>query len=58
VLHIAYFSLIVGQLYKMGPGEIPRRCVMEAEHPMMLEEYHEGIARGNYARKAITQKVL
>jgi hypothetical protein len=24
------FSLIAGQVYKMGPGEILRRCVMEA----------------------------
>jgi hypothetical protein len=25
------FSLIAGQLYKMGPDEILRRCFMEAE---------------------------
>jgi hypothetical protein len=25
------FSLIAGQLYKMGPDEILRRCIMEAE---------------------------
>jgi hypothetical protein len=30
VVHVVDFSLIVGQLYKMGPDEILRRCVMEA----------------------------
>jgi hypothetical protein len=31
VVRAADFSLIAGQLYKMGPDEILRRCVMEAE---------------------------
>jgi hypothetical protein len=31
VVCAADFSLIVGQLYKMGPDEILRRCVMEVE---------------------------
>jgi hypothetical protein len=30
VVHAVDFQLIVGQLYKMGPDEILRRCVMEA----------------------------
>jgi hypothetical protein len=54
MVHAADFSLVVGQLYKMGPDEILRKCVMEAECPMILEEAHEGIARRNYARKATT----
>jgi hypothetical protein len=57
-VHAVDFSLIAGQLYKMGPDEILRRCVMEAELPMILEEAHEGIAGGHYAGKATTQKVL
>jgi hypothetical protein len=32
----AYFQLIVGQLYKMGPDEISKRCVMESERPLIL----------------------
>jgi hypothetical protein len=51
VVHAAYFFLIAGQLYKMGPNEILRRCVMEEEFPMILEEAHEGIAGGHYAGK-------
>jgi hypothetical protein len=52
VVRAACFSLIDGQLYKMGPDEILRRCVMEAEIPMILAEAHEVIAGGHYAGKA------
>jgi hypothetical protein len=31
VVHTSYFSLIVGHLYKMGPDEILRICIMEVE---------------------------
>jgi hypothetical protein len=58
VVCAADFSLIVGQLYKMGPDEILRRCVMEAERPLILAEAHEGIAGGHYAGKETAQKVL
>jgi hypothetical protein len=58
VVHAADFSLIVGHLYKMGHNEILRRCVMEAEFPLILTEAHEGIVGGHYAGKAIVQKVL
>jgi hypothetical protein len=42
----------------MGPNKILRRCVMEEEHPMILEEAHEGIAGEHYAGKETVQKVL
>jgi hypothetical protein len=58
VVHVVDFSLIVGQLYKMGPNEILRRCVMETERPLILTESHEGITVGHYTGKATTQKVL
>jgi hypothetical protein len=54
VVRAADFSLIVGQLYKMGPDEILRRCVMEVERPLILEEAHEGITGGHYAGKETT----
>jgi hypothetical protein len=53
-----YFSLIVGKLYKMGPDEILRRCVMEVERPLILADAHEGIIGGHYTRKETMQKVL
>jgi hypothetical protein len=52
------FSLIAEQLYKMGPDEISRRCVMEAEGPLILVESHEDIAGGHYAGKETMKKVL
>jgi hypothetical protein len=58
VVHVADFSLIVGQIYKMGPDEILWICVMEAEQPLILVESHEGITGGHYAGKETTQKVL
>jgi hypothetical protein len=42
----------------MGPDEILRRYVMEAERTLVLAKSHEGIARGHYAGKATMQKVL
>jgi hypothetical protein len=58
VVRAADFSLIAGHLYKMGPDEILRRCVMEVERPLILAEAHEGIEGGHYAGKETTQKVL
>jgi hypothetical protein len=58
VVCAANFSLIARQLYNMGPDEIPRRCVMEEERPLILAEAHEGIPGGHYAGKETTQKVL
>jgi hypothetical protein len=43
VVCVVNFSLIAGQLYKMGQDEILRRCVMETERPLILAEAHEGI---------------
>jgi hypothetical protein len=58
VFHAADFQLIAGQLYKMGLDEIMRRCVMEAEIPLILTKAHEGIEGGNYAGKETMHKVL
>jgi hypothetical protein len=58
VVHVADFSLIAGQLYKMGPDEILRRCVIETEQPLILAESHAGIVGGHYTGKATVQKVL
>ena len=42
----------------MGPNEILRRCVMEAERPLILAKAHGGIIGGHYAGKSTSQKVL
>jgi hypothetical protein len=58
VVCAADFPLIVFQLYKIGPDEILRRCIMEIEHSMILARAHEGIVGGHYAGKETVQKVL
>jgi hypothetical protein len=58
VVRTVDFSLITGQLYKLGPDEILRRCVMDIERPLILVEAHEDIAGGNYVGRATAQKVL
>ena len=58
VVRAVDFSLVAGQLYKMGPDEILRTCVMEEEHPLILAKSHEGIVGEHYAMKATAQKVL
>jgi hypothetical protein len=58
VVHVVYFSLIVGNLYKMGPDGILRRCVMEAERTLILIEAHEGIAGGHYVGKQLRRIFL
>ena len=40
VVRAADFTLIAGQLYKMGPDEILRRCVLDHENPLILAEAH------------------
>jgi hypothetical protein len=58
VVCAADFSLIDGQLYKMGPDEILKRCVIDTEWPLILAEAHAGITGGHYAGKETMQKVL
>ena len=48
------FTLIVGQLYKMGLDEILCRCLLEHEKPLILVEAHSRAARGHYAGKTTT----
>jgi len=58
VVRTADYRLIVSHLYKLGADRILRGCMMEHERPIILEEAHEGIARGHYAGKATMQNVL
>ena len=58
VVHATDFTLIVGQLYKLGPDEILPRYVLEHERRRILEEAHVGVARGHYVGNPTSQKVL
>ena len=52
------FTIIIGQLYKLGPNEILRRYVLPHERPLILEEAHASITGGHYSGKHTMQKVL
>lgn len=52
------FTIIVGQLYKLGPDEILRWYVLTHERPLILQEYHAGITGGHYLWNPTMQKVL
>jgi hypothetical protein len=58
VVRIVDYQLIAVHLYKMGADSILRRYVLKHEIPRVLAESHEGIARGKYAGKSTTQKLL
>jgi hypothetical protein len=52
------YQLIAGNLYKMGADGILRRCVLEHERRVILEEAHDGIVGGHYAGRATAQNIL
>ena len=58
VVRATDFTLIAGQLYKIGLDEILCRCVLEHENPLILAEAHSGATEGHYAGKATAQKIL
>ena len=58
VVKAADFTLIVGQLYKIGPDEVLRRCVMPHEKEAIIREAHSGATRGHFVGNPIAQKII
>ena len=58
VVKAVEFTLIVGQLYKLGPYEVLYRCVMPHDKEAIIREAHSGTAGGHFTRKSTTQKIL
>ena len=58
VVKAADFTLIVGHLYKLGPDEVLRRCMMLHEKEAIIREAHSGIAGGHFVGKPTAQKIL
>jgi len=52
------YQLIVGNLYNPGADGILRCCVLEHEMSIIIEEAHDGISRGHYAGREMTQNIL
>ena len=49
IVRAADFTLIAGHLYKLGPDEVLRRCVMPHEKDTIIREAHAGTAGGHFA---------
>ena len=58
VVKAADYTLIVGQLYKLGPDEILRRCIFDHERQWVMAKVHGSVSEGHYARKATVRKIL
>lgn len=58
VLRSRTFQLINRLLYKMGPDQILRRCVIEEEIPTILKEVHEGPVGGHRGPDTTVRKIL
>jgi hypothetical protein len=58
VVRAAYYQLIAGHLYNMGPDNMLRICVLEHERPRILVGDGEVISGEHYARKYTMQKAF
>jgi len=58
IRNITPFTWIGGNLFKLGPDQILRRCVREEEVFDILLAYHDGPCGGHFAAKRTTFKVL
>ena len=52
------FTIITGQLYKLGANEVMHRYILEHEWHAILVEVHEGVAGGPYVGNEMTKKIL
>ena len=58
VVKVVDYMLIAGQLYKMGPNEILRRCVFDHERHWVMSEAHVDVAGVHFTRKETMRKIL
>ena len=52
------YMLIVGELYKLGPYEILRKCIFDHERQWVMAEAHMGVSGGHYTRKEMVRNIL
>ena len=53
-----YYTLIMGQLYKLGLDEILRRCIFDHERKWVMAKVHAGVSGGHYMEKATVHNIL
>ena len=56
VVKVVDLTLIAGQLYKLGPDEFLRRCVMPHEKEAIIREAHSGTAGGHSQESRLLRK--
>ena len=47
------FTLLIGQLYQLGPDEFLCRCIMPHKKEAIIREAHSGTAGGHFTGKLI-----
>ena len=58
VVKASDYTLIMRQLYKLGPDEIIRRCVFYHERQWVMAEAHVGVSGGHYIKKEMVRNIL
>ena len=58
VLRSQTFQLINRLLYKKGPNQSLRRCILEEDIPKVLKEAHEGQAGGHMGLNTTARKIV
>jgi hypothetical protein len=52
------YTLCDDHLHKLGLDGVLKQCLTPIETSKVLEEFHEGLARGHYSSKAIVKKIM
>ena len=52
------YTLIMGQLYKLGPDEILHRCISDHERKWVMAEAHVGVLGVHYVGKETMHNIL
>ena len=58
VFKASYYTLIAGQIYKLGLDEILRICIFDHERKWVMDEVHEGVSGRHYPGKEMVHKIL
>ena len=57
-IKVAPFTLINGNLYKLGLDDVLRRCALEHEREDIIQEAHSGAAGGHFSVETTIKKIL
>ena len=58
VVRAADYTLITGDLYKLGVDEVLPRCVFNYKRPWVMSEAYAGVAGMHYTGRGTVHKIL